>query len=82
MKLNYKLSSAATQRHNQLSAIQIKAKLHNELVKTRSTAAAIDFESQKLSKFARMQEKMRIAAEKRERHLRKTKNSDDYSNAA
>jgi hypothetical protein len=80
--MNYKLNLAASQRHNQLSAIQIKAKLHNELVQSRSTAAVINEEFQKLNKFSKMQEKLRKAAERRERNFRKMKNSEQFTNVA
>lgn len=62
--------------------MQVRAKLHNDLVHYRMAELAVGLESQRLKKFTQMQEKQRNAAEKRAKLSCKVKNSGLYFNAA
>lgn len=65
-KISRKLAHAASLHTNKLQAVQIRAKLHNELVETRHAEAATLHEAQKLQKFSAIQAKLQSAAQKRD----------------
>jgi len=76
-----KLNRAQNQKHDFLNAVQIKAKLHNELVQARINDLAAGVATDRIKKFSQIQEKQRHAAEQRAKNLCRVK-SGCYSNAA
>lgn len=67
------MSAAKSERTNQISLKQIRAKIHNELVQSRHNVNTLYFERQKNQRYSSIQEKQQNAACKRAEKLRKVK---------